>query len=351
VTASAPVVLADSTRLLVDECGGVYTAAADATEWKQVEKCEPAVGCVSPAVVAASPEGSRVWVAVHVPSAEGVKLLVRVLKDGKPEGDERTITVPAGLAGNAVAVGDHLLLPLANKFLYRIGLKDTEPTQGPAWAGPKAKPGARCHLSASADGLIVFGDGDTQLLRRKWAADKLEAEKAGGPWELTSPMTAPAVSITAGGKVWLVAADNFGVGAFDPSKPTTDPVRRWQGRNGNLPIGRATHLVAVGANVCWSAGGRAVAMADPEAEQQLWVFPVPNDAGDVVGLTPDGEGVLVTCSSGVVLELNSAGEVKGEASLPAGGPLAKVAAVRVGDREVLLPLADGTTSRLPWKKR
>jgi outer membrane protein assembly factor BamB len=351
VAAGPPVVLADSTRLLVDECGGIYTAAADATEWKQVEKCEPAVGCVTPAVTAITADGSRVWVAVHIPSAEGVKLLVRVLKDGKPEGDERTVTVPAGLAGNAVAVGEHLLFPLANKFIYRLGLKDAEPTQGPAWAGPKAKPGARCHLSAAADGLLVFGDGDTQLLRRKWPADKPEAEKAGGPWELTSPMTAPAVSLSAGGKEWLVAADNFGVGAFDLSKPTTDPVRRWQGGNAEVPVGPAAHLVAVGGKVCWSAGGRAVAMADPDADKPAWVFPVPNDAGDVVGLTPDGEGVLVTCSSGVVLELNSAGEVKAEASLPVGGPLAKAAAVRVGDREVLLPLADGTTSRLTWKRR
>jgi outer membrane protein assembly factor BamB len=351
VAAAPPVMLADSTRLLVDECGGIHKAAADATEWTPMEKCEPAVGCVSPAVTATSLDGGRVWVAVHVPSAEGVKLLVRVLRDGKPEGDERTITIPAGLAGNAVAVGEHLLFPLANKFIYRIGVKDTEPTQGPAWAGAKAKPGARCHLSASADGLIVFGDGDTQLLRRKWASDKPEAEKAGGPWELTSPMTTPAVSITAGGKEWLIAADNFGVGAFDPSKPTTDPVRRWQGGNAELPIGRATHLVAVGGKVCWSAGGRAVALADPDADKPLWVYPVPNAAGDVVGLTPDGEGVLVTLSSGVVLELNAAGEEKAEASLPVGGPLAKAAAVRVGDREVLLPLADGTASRLPWKKR
>lgn len=352
VAVSRPVSLTDGGRLMVDECGGVYKATPDGTEWTLLEKCEPKQGCVSPAMTAVSADGSRLWVAVHVPTPEGVKLSVRVIRDGKLEGDERTVSVPAGLAGNAVVLGDHLLFPLANKFIYRLGLKESEVTQGPAWAGAKAKPDAVCHLSATADGHFLFNDGDIQLTRRKWPADKTEAEKAGGPWELTSQLTTPAVTLTAEGKEWIIAADGSGVSVFDPTKPTADPVRRWQGAGGGeLPRGRSATLVMVGGKACWSVGGAAVATASPSNDKLDWVYPLPVDAGEVVGLTPLADGVLVCCSSGVVLELSMAGEVRAEAALPVGGAPAQTAAERIGEREVLLPLTDGTTSRLPLQKR
>lgn len=307
---------------------------------------------MTPAVTAVSADGSRVWVAVHVPTPEGMKLSVRVIRDGKPEGDERTMSVPAGLAGNAVAVGDHLIFPLANKFLYRIGLKDADATQGPAWAGPNAKADAVCRLSVTADGQLLYGDGNKLLFRRKWAADKVEAEKTGGPWELVSPLTGPAVSVTADGKELVFAADGSGVAVFDPSKPTADPVRRWQGvAQSELPPGRATSLLAVAGQVYWSAGGNAVAMASHGSEKPSWIFPMPADAGEVVGITTLPSGVLVTGSSGVVFELSDAGELKSEASLPAGGPRSTAAGVRVGDRDVFLPLSDGSVSRMVLQKR
>lgn len=341
VAVCSPISQADGSRLVVDECGGIYRTAPDATELTPLEKCEPKPGCVTPAVTAVSADGTRVWVAVHVPATEGVKLSVRTIRDGKLEGDERTISVPAGLAGNAVAAGDHLLFPLANKFLYRLGVKDADAVQGPAWGGAKAKADAVCHLSATPDGRFVFGDGGTQVFRRKWTADQAEAEKAGGPWELNGPMTAPAITFTADGKEWLVATDTTGVALFDPAKPSTDPVQRWQG----------AAVATVGGKVCWTLGGRAVGMTTPGNDKADWVFPLPADAGEVVGVVPTPDALLVTGSSGVVYELSLSGEQKGEASLPVGGPIAKAAAVRIGDRDVLLPLADGTTSRLSIQKR
>jgi hypothetical protein len=352
VAVGPPISLADGGRLFVDECGGIYRPSPDKPDLEPLEKCEPKPGCVTPAVTAVSADGSRVWVAVHWQSPEGAKLSVRVLRDGKPDGDERTMSFPAGLAGNAVAVGDHLIFPLANKFLYRLGLKESEATQGTAWAGPNTKPDAVCHLSATADGQLLFGDGNKQAFRRKWAADKAEADKTGGPWELTSPMTAPPVWLTADGKKWVFAADGGGVAVFDPSKPTADPVRRWHGAGqGELPAGRASSLVAVGSKVCWSAGGGAVAMASPGNDKPDWVFLMPADAGEVVGISPVPGGVLVTGSSGVVLELSDAGEAKAQASLPTGGPRAVAAGVRAGERDVILPLSDGTVSRLATRKR
>jgi len=142
------------------------------------------------------------------------------------------------------------------------------------------------------------------------------------------------------------------VSVFDPTKPTADPARRWQGADGGeLPQGRAAALVSTGGKACWSVGGKAVVMASPSNDKPDWVYPLPIDAGEVVGLTPLADGVLVTCSSGVVIELSTSGEVKADATLPPGGAPSQAAAVRVSEREVLLPLADGTTSRLPLQKR
>ena len=94
-----------------------------------------------------------------------------------------------------------------------------------------------------------------------------------------------------------------------------------------------------------------MAMAAPGDDKPSWVFPLPADAGEVVGIVSLPNGVLVTGSSGVVIELTEAGEVKTQASLPAGGPRAVAGGVSVGKGEVLLPLSDGTVSRLVLQKR
>lgn len=351
VTAVArPFPLPDGSRLVVDRCGGVYRTPADGTGLQLVDNCEPKAVAVSPAVAAA--DGSRVWVAVHEPSPDGMKLAVRILLNGKPEGDERVVSVPAGLAGKAVAVGDHLLLPLANGFLYRLGLKDTQMTQGPAWRGARAKADAVCHLTGSADGQFVYGDGDIQVFRRRWASDKPEAEKADGPWETAGPLSGPAVTLRSDKKEWLVAADVFGVAVFDPAKPSSDPVRRWQGAaEGKLPAGTGSHVTVFGERVAWAVGGRAVAAAAPSNDQPDWVFPLPADVGEVVALSASSDGLLVTCSAGVVLELSASGEVRAEAAPAALGPITTHGTTRIGDSEVLITLADGTVSRLALRKR
>jgi len=142
------------------------------------------------------------------------------------------------------------------------------------------------------------------------------------------------------------------VAVLDPTKRTAEPVRRWHGAGqGELPPGRASSLVAIGSKVCWAAGGGAVAMASPGNDKPEWVFPLPADAGEVVGITPLPNGVLVTGSSGVVLELTEAGEVKAQSSLPSGGPRAVAAGVRAGERDVILPSSDGTVNRLVMQKR
>jgi outer membrane protein assembly factor BamB len=351
VAVHAPVALHGGGRLVVDECGGVYRLAVDEVELTPVEKCEPKPGCVSPAVVANADDGSHTWVAVHTPTPEGVKLCVRVLREGKPEGDERVFSIPAGLAGNAVVVGEHFVFPLANKFLYRLGPKDSEPTQGPAWGGPKVKPNAVCHLTATPDGQLLFGDGDTQLFRRKWTADKPEADKTGGPWELATAMTSPPVAITADGREWVIAADGRGVAVFDPTKPTTDPVRRWRGTaDSDLPAGRATWLVRASDRVCWAAGGQAVAIASPTNDTPV-VFKLRLDAGEVAGIVALTDGFLVTSSAGVVFELSLTGEVRETTALPVGGPLVTRPSAKIAARDVLIPSSDGTMSRLTMQKR
>lgn len=360
-----PIPLADGGRLVVDECGGVYTATAGSTDLTPLAKCEPKAAAVSPAVVATSADGSRVCVAVHESSEKGQHLSLRVFVNGKPDGDEREIGVASGVAGNAVMIGDHLLLPLADGFIYRISLtkpadlpsdearrKNDEPVRGPAWRGGRAKADAVCHLTATADGQFLFGDGNVGAFRRKWPADQPEPEKAGGSWEVAGPLTGPAVALTADKKEWVVAADPFGVAVFEAAKPSTDPVRRWQGAaEGDLPAGAGGKLTVVGVKVAWAVGGRAVAQAAPANDKPDWVFPLPADAGEVVAIAPLPDGLLVTCSAGVVLELSTSGELMAEAAPAATGPLAVAGATRIGEGEVLIPLSDGTVTRLPVRKK
>jgi predicted Zn finger-like uncharacterized protein len=347
-----PIPQEDGSRLIVDECGGVYRATADSTDLTVLEKCEPKPAAVTPAVAAALPDGSRVWVGVHEPTAEGVKLTVRVVrKDGRPELDERAVSIPAGLAGNAVAVGEHLFFPLANGFVYRLGLKDAEATQGMAWRGANANAEAVCHLTATADGQLLYGDGDTQLFRQKWAADKGVPEKTGGPWELGGALSGPPLVVSAGGKEYVVAADASGVAVFDPTKPSTDPVRRWQGvEGGDLPMGKAGPLAAVGGKAAWAVG-KAVAMANPGSDKPDWLVPLPADAGEVVGISALADGLLVACTGGMVFEVSVAGEVRGEATATPGVSVVNTSAVPSGEGNVLVPHADGSFSRLPVKRR
>jgi hypothetical protein len=303
-------------------------------------------------------------VAVPQQADEGQSLKLRVLVNGALQDDERTVRVPAPLAGNPVAVGDHLLFPLANGFIYRVSLKRAadvpndedrrkhdDPIQGPAWRGQRAQADARCHLTATADGQFLYADGDIQVLRRKWAGDK--AESTGGPWEAAGPLGGPAVTLTSESKEWVVAADPFGLAVFDAAKPNTDPVRRWQGAaEGKLPAGAGSKVTVFGERVAWAVGGRAVAVAAPAKDEPDWVFPLPAEVGEVVALAPSGDGLLVTCSAGVVLELSAAGEVRAEAAPTALGPLAVRCATPTSDgAAVLLPLADGTVSRLVVRKR
>ena len=190
------------------------------------------------------------------------------------------------------------------------------------------------------------------MFRRRWVADKTEADKADGPWETAGPPSGPAVALTSDKKGWLVAADAFGVAVFDPAKPSNDPVRRWQGAaEGKLPAGGGSRVTVFGERVGWAVGGRAVAAAAPANDQPDWVYALPADVGEVVALSALSDGLLVTCSAGVVLELSATGEVRAEAAPAVLGPLAARGATRVGEADVLLPLSDGTVSRLVVRKR
>ena len=339
--ACPPIRQADGTFLHIDTAGGVYRLDAD-DPLSLVEKCEPRERPTQPAKAATA--GGRVWVFVH----EAGGLTVRVVANGKLE-SERTVNVPAAPAGNALAVGDVVLLPLANGFIQRIGAKGDGDGTPLAWrAGMKADAG--CHLSAGPDDTFYATDGGTQLTRRRWPAGKADAEKAGGPWELVAPAVGPAATVSANGKEWVLVADAGGVSAYDPAKPSTDPVRRWAG--GDLSAGKAGMLTASGGRAVWVIDGKTVASADPAADKPAWVYTLPADAGEVMGLTPTTDGgVLAATSAGGVIELNGKGEVTAEAVPLPTSPPAATAAARTGEAAVLLPHTDGTVSRLTMRKK
>ena len=127
---------------------------------------------------------------------------------------------------------------------------------------------------------------------------------------------------------------------------TSESIRRWKGtKDGVLLPGKATLLRAAGDRVLACIEGKAVAAIDPSKDGTAWVVPEPANAevGDVIGLEPAGDGVLLTYQSGLVREVNLAkGTVVAEAARTLGAPFVATAAVPAGKTLLLIPSSDGS---------
>jgi hypothetical protein len=348
-----PIPLEGGGNRVVDEAAGVYmlTNHADSELLDVVSLVDPLPAAVTAATVAVSGDRKAVWVVSSEPSRDGQNLVVRKFEGGK-KASEATVPVPAASAGRPVLVGDQLILPLSNGFVYRIA--DGQSEQGPVWRGPNAKPDAVCHLTASGGTEFLASDGESRVYRWRWDSAQGKAEKAGGPWESAAAVTAPPLLFAVGGKEWLLVPDAGGVSAFDPTKPSAEAVRRWVGvANAMIPGGRVGHLTPVGAIVVCSVDGKAVIGIDPSKEQAEWgLADAPLDAGEVLGITATADTALVTYQTGHVREVRvKTGAITAEAARATGSPLAAAAVTQTGENRLLIPNTDGTVSRVPLEPK
>jgi hypothetical protein len=335
-------------HLVVDESGGVYRLSnqmgSDAVTVEPVSA--PLAVATFPAKVAHTADGKTVWVVVGESDREGQKLLVRKLDGGKPAGEFKA-SIPASLAGVPAVLGDFLLLPLNNGYVYRLNVDKPQPAQGPVWRGADAIPDSVCHLTAAGPIEFLATDGGKSVFRWKWADDQMTAEKAGGPWQSNETITAVAQLMPVGGVTYLMVPDQSGVSAFEIGKPTEEPVRRWRGdKDLGIAGGRVTHLSVVGQRVVVSIEGKALMGLDPTKDAAVWGvadWPSP-EAGEVMGMIDTGDSVLVTYQAGPVRQYRVAdGGMIGEAERAVGSPIIPVAACPAGiPNRILVSNTDGT---------
>ncbi len=353
VAAHPPVPTGDGGHLLVDQAGGAYrlsrTAPADggdpALTATTLAKPLASVGGL-PAEVAVSADGKDVWVAVADAGPDGIKLLLRKFTGGKPAG-ETTLPVPGLLAGPVAVLGDKLLVALSSGAVYRLAITDAELPQGTQWKAGGGSDG-RCDLTVTGPDEFLATDGGTRAVRWKWVGDT--PQKSGGPWTARNPISRPVTVTSLDGTPHYLIADVKGVvQLFDPTK-TTDSVRRWNGTpDGPIPAGAATGPVFSNAKVVVATVDRKTLVAlDPSKEAPAWVTPAVPDAGEILGFTPSGTGVLVTYLSGLVREIDPAtGAVTAVCRRDPAAGTARVGAVRLSETVVLMPFASGAVGTLP----
>jgi outer membrane protein assembly factor BamB len=351
---SRPLPFADGTALVVDRNGGAYRLTGRDDGPPTVEEVTSPLGeTAGAATVAVSADGKRHWVVIPDAGRDEQRLIVRSVVDGKLD-REFTVTTPAALAGNPAVLGERLVVPLANGYLYRFAAGDAKPTQGPLWRGPTAPAEGTCHLTAAGDAELLATDGGRRLLRWKWAADPAAVEKTGGPWEAREPITGPAVAFPSAGGDTVLVPDAGGVSAFEAGRPTVEPVRRWKGDPDRMiPGGRASHLTRVGDRVAYVSDGRVVVGLDPAQEKIEWAVGEPAaDVGEVVGVAAGAGTLLVSYLSGQLVEIEMpGGKVNAEATRPAGHPLISAGASILRGRSAVVPAADGTVSVIPLVPR
>jgi outer membrane protein assembly factor BamB len=364
VPPAAPVPMGDGSALLVDEDGGVYVlppeaaAVADAGTraiapgWVAARPTLAAAGVPK---VAASADGKVVWVLVPERVAGGARQLrVRRFADGKMTA-EAVVALPDRFAGDAVAVGETVVFPLADGFVRRFEPGQSKLVEGPQWRGEGVSADAECFLAAAGGDEFVGSDGGRRVGRWRWpsAAGSEWRPVPGGPVVVRDRVAfAPAVFALGETARRMLVADRAGnVWLYDADK-AGDPLFRWRGTaDGPIPAGEPTGgfvLVSAGGKprVVYGVANRHVVCLDPGKGEAApaWVVRGADGQAELLGWSAGSAGqVVVTDQSGRVT-VYAAADGKAVATvrpeLPDLFPQADAVAF-AGDR-LLLPLWDGS---------
>ena len=339
--------------LLVDAFAGVYrvgnTAAPERDPILSTDTLSPPTdGASGPARVAVSPDGKDVWTILTVAASDGTKLKFQKFSAGKSVGFAE-VPVPDQLAGAPLAFGAHLLVPLANGFVYRISVGDTASKKGSIWRGPTVRGATACHLSAAGADEYLASDGNADVGLYSWPTGAEEATRIAGPWNARGKISLPAIRIDSGGANLVITGTETGtVSSFDSARPLRDPIRTWRGSaKGPFPEGAVASPFTTferdgGIRLVYSVKNESLICLNPDADAPDWVVPAPGaDAGELLGVLRDGDKLLVSYQSGLVQALDAkTGRVAEETE--SDRPPADVAAIRFGPGRLLQSNADGT---------
>ena len=182
VPATQPIVQGDGLLLVAEDGGMVVVPGASGAsagrsvaapvEWVIATPPEDATG---PTVVAVSADGKTIFTVTPVLAREDqrsiAKFVVRRVAEGKVV-HEGSVAALAALAGPPVVLGNSLLLPLADGFVYRHapGTRPSPDTlaAGPLWAGDRRSADAHCYITLLSATSFLTGDGGKKLTKWDW---------------------------------------------------------------------------------------------------------------------------------------------------------------------------------------
>ena len=338
----SPIPLPNKEYLIVDGFAGAYRVRNDL----QIETVTaPADGATAPARVVVSADGKDVWTMRLESGTDGAKLKLQKFTDGKNAG-VTAVSLLDQPAGEPIAFGSRLLFPLANGYVYRIDIADTELKKGSVWRGATIRGAATCFLSAAGPDAYLASDGNAEVSLYSWPNDKEEAARTAGPWDARGKISLPAALIDAGeAKLLATGNDTGGICLFDRTKLLREPIRTWKGNaKGPIPEGAATQQFTVidGGRLVYSAKKESLVCLNPAAEEPEWIVrpPVP-DCGEILGWQREGDRLLVSYQSGLVQAYGAkTGNPFEETN--SDRPASEAAAIRFNAGQLLQANSDGT---------
>lgn len=373
VSQGDPIRIGDSV-VLMDHDGGLYKIDAGPLakltdeSWLIEEKwlvAPPLADVPEAGQFLASIDGASAFVVVTTRGPQGSRLVVRRYVPGQPI-EERSAALPSPIAGNAIAMGKQVIVPLANGLLYRMNLTTDRPLEaGPSWRGERISAQSVCLMTPIDDNDFLATDGSRTLNRWRWIGGQEDFSKRGGLTLADRIVVPPIVVADAGvSRVFVIDIRNNAT-LWDPERLVTNPMplRSWQsGDKGVIPTGAISNgpyleRDAMGkSRIAFVLDKFTVVWLAPDAPAPLWIAkPQERVPGDAIVSRPSvgGGRMVLTHRAGKCIALDLAnGEVRDELIRLKGSAVPGGAAILVNGL-LLAPLSDGTVvlkSTLPHAK-
>ncbi len=257
--------------------------------------------------VAVSSDGKTVYTVTQILASEELKLvpkyLIRRIVGGKVvhEGSVAARPMsngqPAPLAGPPVVLGDSLVLPLADGFVYRhtAGTGKSNPdsiADGPSWSGDqRIDASTRCYLTPLSETAFLTSNGSKKLTKWEWPKDGRWSPVSN--WELRDQPTGAGMLIpppSGSGPARLLVADASGSVSLYPNDRGGAVVKRWLPGSELIPAGKPTSALMMqldGNNkpvVAYTIDDKYLVCLDLEKDKTRWVVPMGDDVeGTLVG--------------------------------------------------------------------
>lgn len=364
VPPSPPVLLSDRV-LLADEDGGLTLVPNTAFSSKSPgdrpseaswSLAPPLADAAGPTALAATPDDSTAWAVTPHSSGATSAFTIRQVA-GNAVASEARIPAPGKLAGAPLAFGNGLLLPLTDGFVYRFDRDTKRLTAGPVWRDIRMDTDAVCFLTGLTGDEFLATDGNREAKRFSWPADGSEWKRVGEKLTARERIALPPVIIPGNGdrkKTTVLLADQTG-SAWLYDLDDWNVLRRWRsGGISTIPTGPPKGKLALQrdasgkTSAAYIVDGKAIVILDPDAEAPRTASAAEEIAGSAfVGSpcpTADGRWIAVDLSGRCSVIDGATGERSALLECGSPGTLPITTGTLVGQREFLVPLADGSAA-------